>query len=157
MMKNKSNNKKEETIKRRIQKEKEIILEQLKKTPIVQVVCEKTGIGRSTYYRWKKEDSKFESQADAAILEGSLLVNDMAESQLLGAIKDKNMTAIIFWLKHHHPAYETRIELRQATSRTKEKLTPRQEEIIRQALKITSAGKVLVSSRNEKRDEKTNK
>ena len=155
-MKDESNSKKEETIKRRIQKEKEIILEQLKKTPIVQVVCEKTGIGRSTYYRWKKEDSKFAGLADAAILEGSLLVNDMAESQLLSAIRDKNMTAIIFWLKHHHPAYETRIELRQATSKIKEKLTQRQEKIIKEALKITSEDKVLVSSGNEKKDEKTN-
>ena len=96
-MKNKSNNKKKETIKRRIKKEKELILEQLKRTPIVQVACEKTGIGRSTYYRWKKEDNKFAELADAAILEGSLFVNDMAESQLLSAIRDKNLTAIIFW------------------------------------------------------------
>jgi len=146
-----------ESIKKRIQKDKELLLEQLKKTPIVQLACEKTGIGRSTYYRWKKEDSNFSGLADAAILEGSLLVNDMAESQLLSAIRDKNLTAIIFWLKHHHPAYETRIELRQATSRIEEKLTPRQEEIIKEALKITSADKVLVSSRNEKKDEKTNK
>ena len=151
-MDNKSNTK-EKTIKRRIEKEKELILEQLKKTPIVQVVCEKTGIGRSTYYRWKKEYSKFARLADAAILEGSLLVNDMAESQLLSAIRDKNLTAIIFWLKHHHPAYETRIELRQATSKTEEKLTTRQEEIIRQALKITSTGKTFElegGNRNEK-------
>ena len=150
-------NEKLETVKKRIKKDKEILLEQLKKTPIVQLACEKTGIGRSTYYRWKKEDSRFASLADAAILEGSLLINDMAESQLLSAIRDKNMTAIIFWLKHHHPAYETRIEVRQAISRMEEKLTPRQEEIIKEALKITSAGKALVSSRNEKKDEKTNK
>lgn len=156
-MKDESNSKKEETIKRRIQKEKEIILEQLKKTPIVQVACEKTGISRSTYYRWKKEDNSFAGLADASILEGSLLINDMAESQLLSAIRDKNLTAIIFWLKHHHQAYETRIELRQAISKTEEKLTPRQEEIIKEALKITSEDKVFMSSRNEKKDEKTNK
>jgi len=141
------------SIKKRIQKDKELLLEQLKKTPIVQLACEKMGIGRSTYYRWKKEDSKFSGLADAAVLEGSLLINDMAESQLLSAIKDKNMTAIIFWLKHHHPAYETRIELRQAISRMEEKLTPRQEEIIKEALKITSSDKTFElegGNRNEK-------
>src|SRR5680860_719631 len=99
-------NKKEESeVKRRIKNEKMLILEQLKKTPIVQIACEKVGVGRSTYYRWKKEDLKFSSLADAATAEGSLLVNDMAESQLLSAIKDKNLTAIIFWLKHHHSSY----------------------------------------------------
>ena len=34
---------------------KTIILEQLQKAPIVQIACEKTGISRATYYRWRKE------------------------------------------------------------------------------------------------------
>ena len=40
-------------------KDKELILEQLRKTPIVQVACEKTGIARATYYRWRKKDKRF--------------------------------------------------------------------------------------------------
>ena len=139
-MKNKTNQK---TIKKRIENEKILLLEQLKKTPIVSLACEKTGIGRASYYRWRAGDSKFASAADAAIQEGSLLVNDMAESQLLGAIRDGNMTGIIFWLKHHHSSYETRIELRAAFNQSDEKLTPRQEEIIREALKITEVNKTL--------------
>ncbi len=134
---------KEKTIRKRIKKEKELLLEQLKKTPIVQLACGKIGIARATYYRWRKADNSFVSLADKAIQEGSLLINDMAESQLLSSIKDKNMTAIIFWLKHHHPSYETRIELRQAIGRPEEKLSKRQQEIIRQALKITSINKTL--------------
>lgn len=154
-MENKSNKPKQSSVKKRISKEKEIILEQLKKTPIVQVACEKTAIGRATYYRWKKDDSKFKSLADAAIAEGSLLVNDMAESQLLAAIRDGNLTGIIFWLKHHHPSYETRIELRQAVSATSEKLTPRQEEVMKEALGIASANKTIELGGDS--DEKTNK
>ena len=62
-------NKKEESeVKKRISSEKMLILEQLKKTPIVQIACEKVGVGRSTYYRWKKEDSKFSSSADDGTL-----------------------------------------------------------------------------------------
>ena len=131
------------TIVSRIKKEKEILLERLRKTPIVSVACEKIGIARATYYRWRKADSKFARESDAAIAQGNLLINDMTESQLLSAIKDRNMTAIIFWLKHHHPAYETRIELRQAFGKSEEKLSKRQKEIIRQALKITSINKTL--------------
>ena len=147
---------KEKTIRKRIKKEKELLLEQLARTPIVQLACGKIGIARATYYRWRKADNSFASLADKAIQEGSLLVNDMAESQLLSSIKDKNMTAIIFWLKHHHPSYETRIELRQAFSKSEEKLNKRQEEIIRQALKITSNNKTLKleGGRDERKENK---
>ncbi len=82
-------------------RQKEAICDQLRKTPIVQMVCEKIGLGRSTYYRWRKEDDEFAEQVDEALLEGRLLMNDMAESQLLSAIRERNMTAIIFWLKHN--------------------------------------------------------
>ncbi len=122
------------TIRLRIKKNKELLLSQLAKTPIVQLACEKTGVGRATYYRWRKDDMKFVQGADRAIREGSLLINDMAESQLLSAIMEKNMTAIIFWLKHHHPSYEARIELRQAFEKSEEKLSKRQQEVISQAM-----------------------
>jgi predicted DNA binding protein len=140
----------------RIEKEKELLLEQLKKTPIVQIACEKTGIGRATYYRWRKEDSKFSNAADAAILEGSLLVNDMAESQLLGAIREGNMTSIIFWLKHHHPAYETRIELRQAFTRPDEALTDEQNEAVKKALELIKQD-TKYKLEGEDKNEKNNK
>jgi len=47
-MKNKDN---QITVRDRIKVEQDLIIEQLKKTPIVQVACEKCGVGRSTYYR----------------------------------------------------------------------------------------------------------
>ena len=84
---------------------KELIIKKLKQTPIVQIVCERVGIGRASYYRWRKEYSKFKKETDEAIIEGLLLVNDMAESQLISAIKDKNLTSIMFWLRHHHKTY----------------------------------------------------
>jgi len=119
-------------------KNKELIIQQLRKTPIVQVSCEKVGIGRATFYRWKQEDQDFSTKADEALLEGSLLVNDVAESQLMSAIRDKNLTAIIFWLKHHHPNYATRVEVTARLKADNEILTPEQEELVTKALKLAS-------------------
>jgi hypothetical protein len=126
---------KQPTVKDRIKADQDLLLEQLKKTPIVQIACEKTGVGRSTYYRWREEDKEFAKNADDALQEGSLLINDMAESQLLSAVRDKNMTAIIFWLKHHHKAYSNRLEI--STVRPQDEiLTPEQEQLIQKALAI---------------------
>lgn len=122
----------DKTIKKRQAKNKELLLETLKKTPIVQIACEKAGIGRATYYRWRKEDVEFANSSDEALQDGSLLVNDMAESQLMSAIKDKNMTAIIFWLKHHHPAYLTRVEI--TSGNHEEKLSPEEQDSVKKAL-----------------------
>lgn len=94
-----------ETIVKKQERKKELLLEKLTKTPIVQAVCQKVGIDRATYYRWKKEDLVFAGKAEQALKEGCLFINDMAESQLISAIKDKHMTAIIFWLKNHHKSY----------------------------------------------------
>lgn len=128
----------EASIQKRMDTNKELLIEQLKKTPIVQVACEKVGIGRATYYRWHKEDEEFTKLADEAIAEGSLLVNDMAESQLMAAIRDQNLTAIIFWLKHHHPLYATRVEVTAKLKHDNEQLTPEQEALVTKALKLAA-------------------
>jgi len=119
-------------------KNKELLIEQLKKTPIVQVSCEKVGIGRATFYRWKLDDQDFATRADEALLEGSSLVNDVAESQLMSAIRDKNLTAIIFWLRHHHPSYATKVEVTARLKADNEILTPEQEALVTKALKLAS-------------------
>ncbi|MDD5145196.1 MAG: phBC6A51 family helix-turn-helix protein [Candidatus Pacebacteria bacterium] len=131
-------------IEKRQQKEKQLLLEQLRKTPIIQIACEKAGIGRATYYRWRNEDKEFAQEADKALTEGSLLINDMAESQLLSSIKDKNMTAIIFWLKHHHKAYTDRLEI--STVKQEEPLTTEQEKLIQKALTILNENNEPVNS-----------
>jgi len=109
-----------------------LMLMQLKKTPIVQVACEKTGISRATYYRWRKEDPEFADKADIAIDEGLNLINDMAESQLISAIKDRNLTGIIFWLKNHHKNYSPKLEV--TTKNGDIPITDEQREIIKQSL-----------------------
>ncbi len=128
----------DKTIQKRQSGDKKKIIEHLRKTPIVQIACEKSGLSRATYYRWRKDDSEFVKETDKALSDGSLIVNDMAESQLMSAIRDKNMTAIIFWLKHHHAAYATKIEVMTTAKQLDEALTPEQEGLIRKALEMAS-------------------
>lgn len=126
------------TIEKRQSKNKFQLLEILKKTPIVQIACEKAGVSRATYYRWRKEDPEFSQASDQALQDGSLLINDMAESQMMSAIKDKNMTAIIFWLKHHHPAYATKIEITATNKNQDISLTDEQKELLNKALEMAA-------------------
>ena len=48
-------------------KSKELIIEQLKKTPIVQIACEKSNVSRATYYRWREENAEFKKAAEELI------------------------------------------------------------------------------------------
>lgn len=116
---------------------KEALLEQLRKTPIIQIACEKLNISRMSFYRWKAEDPAFAKKVEEALLDGQLLVNDLAESQLISAVKDRNMHAIMAWLKHHHPAYRTRVQI-EGTVNTIQELSPEQKELVRKALELAN-------------------
>lgn len=121
------------TITSRITEDKKLLLEHLEKTPIVQIACEKSGVGRSTYYRWLEQDKKFARSAKQALSKGVLIMNDLAESQLLKSVRDGNMTAIIFWLKSRHLSYWNKLEI--VENNDKEELTKAQKEVIRRVLK----------------------
>ena len=92
-------------------KNQKMFLEQLSKSAVIQIACEKTGIGKSTIYRWREKDKEFSKKIEEALLEGKLLVNDLAEAQLISSIKDRNIQGISYWLKHNHPNYKTRVEI----------------------------------------------
>lgn len=121
---------------RNLTADKKKLLEKLRKTPIVEVACKQSGVPRSTYYRWRKDDEVFASECDDAIEHSAGLINDMAESQLISAIKDKNMSAIFFWLKHHHKSYKTRIEVDAKLQTIQQELTPEQAEVVSRALRL---------------------
>lgn len=88
---------------------KELLLEQLQRTPIIQIACEKVGVSRASLYRWKEDDPEFAKAVNKALTEGIAVVNDAAESQLLAGIKNANYTAVIFWLKNNHTNYRQRM------------------------------------------------
>lgn len=101
--------KRAETLAAKTEQNKKLLVSQLRKTPIVQIACEKTNVGRSTYYEWRAEDRIFARAADGAIESGKFFVNDIAESQLIRMIQSGNLGAIIFWLKNNHPSYSNRV------------------------------------------------
>jgi ACT domain-containing protein len=117
-------------------KVKNQLLEELKRIPIVQVACEKCGVSRNSFYKWKREDEEYEKQIEEALDYGVAFVNDMSESQLLTMIKEKNWSAISFWLRHRNPKYKDKVEV--TTKIVDDKLTPEQEEIVRKALELGS-------------------
>lgn len=126
------------------------ILDQLKRTPIVEAACQKAGISRQTFYRWKFEDPEFAKEVEKAIDDGRMLVNDLSESQVLSLIRDKNWPAISFWLKHHHPSYKTKIQIEGSLQMPQEELTPEQEETVKEALRLASISAVNEAQSTEK-------
>jgi len=114
-------------------------LEELKKVPIIQVACEKTGLSRNSVYRWRKDDPVFAKKMDEAIAEGVAFVNDMSESQLLTLIKEKNYPAISFWLRHRNANYKDKLEI--TNKDDSEELTPSQAKIVKRALQLANITK----------------
>ena len=78
------------------QLKKESLLKALEKSlGIVSTACEAVNISRTTYYKYYNEDKDFKRSVDSI----SDIALDCAESQLFELIKEKNVTAIIFYLK----------------------------------------------------------
>lgn len=98
-------------IDKRQEEQKKLLVDHLRKIPIVQVACEKLGVSRATYYRWIAEDAAFATQTEDALGEGTGFINDMAESQLISAIKEQNFAAISFWLRNRHKAYTNKVQI----------------------------------------------
>ncbi len=120
----------------RYNKTKRMLVEHLKKIPIIQIACEKTGIGRTTFYRWRDDDEAFRKAVVEAMEEGGEFITDLSESQLISMIKDKNFPAVKLWLRHHHQKYGNKLEI-MTSAKESEILTPEQEKLIQEALGIS--------------------
>ena len=91
------------------QLKKEKLLEGLVKSlGVITSACAIANVSRTTYYSYYNDDDEFAKEVD----EVSNIALDFAESQLFDLIKDKNITAIIFFLKTkgRHRGYSERIE-----------------------------------------------
>lgn len=119
-------------------RKKDEFLEHLRKIPIIQVAAEKSDISRNTIYRWRKEDANFRKIMAEALAEGEELINDLSESQLLTLIKEKNWSALSFWLRNHHPKYADRIIV-SGNINQDESLSPEQEKMLSKALALSSS------------------
>lgn len=78
------------------EKLKNLLLEQLRKAPIIEAACQKAGISRQTFYRWKTDDLEFAEEIEKATVDGQMFVSDLAESQLISAVRDRNFPAIAY-------------------------------------------------------------
>ncbi|MAZ66171.1 MAG: hypothetical protein CMF25_03600 [Kangiellaceae bacterium] len=111
-------------------------LDELRKVPIVQVACEKSGISRNTVYRWLREDKEFAKEYAEAEAAGVEFVNDMSESQLLQLIKDRKFSAIRLWLTSNHKRFATKSLKSQSEKNTE--LSDDQKDTIKQALQYAN-------------------
>ncbi len=85
--------------------DKEIFLGHLKNLPIISVAVKRSGVPRSTIYRWKNDDPVFAKQLAKALSKGVDVINDMAESVIISKIREKSLEASKYWLNNHHENY----------------------------------------------------
>ncbi len=102
------------------------MLEALRENHIVLAACRKTGISKSSFYRWCQDDPAFATEAGAAIQEGIDLVNGAAESNVVVGIKNQDKDLTKFWLTHRHPAFADKIKIE--SEKPDDPLTPEEEE-----------------------------
>lgn len=139
-----------ETLAAKAKKQKEALAEQLERMPIVEAACKHLGVGRSTYYKWRKEDAEFAAAADKALDAGSKFINDVAEAKLIQLINNGNTTSIIFWLKNHHHAYNERIRHEHEHHFSNTITTEQAEEITRAMILSGTANAKANHKRREK-------
>jgi len=76
---------------------KETLLKALESSlGIVSTACNRTGISRSSYYKWYKEDEEFRKKVD----EIDNVKLDFVESKLFKNIENEKEKSIIFYLQH---------------------------------------------------------
>lgn len=119
-------------------KTKELLLEQLRKTPILETAVQKINISKMTLYRWRKASRSFDKQVEEALLEGRLRINGVAESQIISMIGQGKIEASKFWLKHNDPRYSEKLEITGTLKHRDIPLSVEQRAVIKQALKLTS-------------------
>ncbi len=138
---------KEESLQIRTSQKQKQLIEQLSRIPIVEVASQKVGIGRNSYYRWRRQSKKFASACDKAIEEGCQFINDLAESQLISAMKNNNLTAVMYWLNHRHNTYSPKLEVNGNLEIKKDELT---KDIERSILKALESASLVVKGKGDK-------
>ncbi|MFA6430452.1 MAG: hypothetical protein WC229_00980 [Candidatus Paceibacterota bacterium] len=85
---------------------KQKLLKELEKSGNVYVSCIRVNVERSTFYRWKSENKVFRENANRAINRGKENGSDIAEHSLMQLVKEKDMSAIKYYLGHNSPRYK---------------------------------------------------
>jgi hypothetical protein len=82
------------------------LLKEIEKFGNVYLSCQKIGIDKATYYRWKENDEEFKKRAEKAEEIGRENIGEVAEYGLLQNIKEKNQRAIEFALVNVSKKYK---------------------------------------------------
>lgn len=81
------------------------ITEELQKVPNIRYVCNKVGIGYSTFYRWMCDHHEFHKAVEGALLLGRETTNDAAQGVIISKIQAGDFQAAKYWLGHNHEQY----------------------------------------------------
>ena len=114
--------------------QKKELLEQLKKTPVIEIACVRANIGRTSFYKWREKDPKFAKAVDEALSSGKDLVSDVAEGNLIAKVKQGHFQALIFWLKSHREEYGNKLEIRGHLIHVRENLTEEEAKLLYKSL-----------------------
>ena len=87
---------------------KKRVLDALKEVGgIITLACEKTGIGRRTFYHWVEKDQRFANEVNETFLD----LRDRIEARLQVAGLAGQPWAVKFFLSRRHPAYKWKGEI----------------------------------------------
>ncbi len=128
------------TVDERMEKEKQAVLDVLRKMPVIEMACQKTGVGTTTYYRWRRNDKEFLKESDIAFAEGKLFIIDLARTQMVSLMKDKHWPAIKYIIEHSNESLGSSSSGESYAE--PEGLSPEQEQIVKIALQRVEPRKV---------------
>lgn len=77
----------------------------IEETPLINYACKKVGIGRTTFYRWMKDNLEFKISVERALKNGRSYWVEVAESSLMKNVKNGRMDAVKFFLTHNDSRY----------------------------------------------------
>lgn len=114
------------------------MIEELENIPNISRVCEKVGISRQTFFRWKNEDKEFKKKIEESLSIGTDYINDLCENKLYSMINAGEFRAI----KYH------------LDNRKKEYIKPRDKNFWNELNKEeNNISKIIIVTKNSKGDE----
>src|SRR3989339_764070 len=98
-----------EKSKKNLEKEKDRILLELQNTDNISMVCARSKMHRSKFYRLYNEDVTFRKDVDEAREMGQKFLVDGVEARLVNkATKEDSLPAMKFFLQHNSEKYRIR-------------------------------------------------
>lgn len=134
--------------------ERAAFLAVLEQAPFITRACKKTGIARTTVYRWIHEDTEFAAKVRHTVRMGHETLGEAAYSVLHEKVKERNLPAATFVLTHYPSTYSVRRDGSDVEDRDAQNL--RRDSLFDPATSpfCNSHGNLVVSPQTAKRLEK---